>query len=98
MYLVCLDYQVAARYSVGMRITRRVMGWMGGKARARALSPARRREIARLANKARWASKSAAERRRETEAARASSLKVRKAKASLKSRADTKVRKKRGAR
>lgn len=67
-----------------MRLTkqvRQVLGYLGGKARARSLSARRRREIAIAANRARWASKSLAERRRATEAARASSLKVRRAKA-----------------
>ncbi len=64
-----------------MKITKRMMGWMGGRARAKALSPARRREIARLANKARWANKTAAERQAETAAARASSIRARQAKA-----------------
>jgi hypothetical protein len=70
-----------------MKITKQMLGWLGGRARARALSPERRREIARRANRVRWANKTAAQRRAETVAARASSIKVRKAKAVRKRRA-----------
>jgi hypothetical protein len=64
-----------------MKVTKAMMGWLGGRARAKALSPERRREIARKANRARWANKTATQRRAQTAKARASSLKVRKAKA-----------------
>lgn len=57
------------------------MGWMGGRARAKALSARRRREIAIQANRARWASRTPGQRKAETAAARASSIRARKVKA-----------------
>jgi hypothetical protein len=61
-----------------MKITKQMMGWLGGRARAKALSPARRKAIARKAVMARWARTTKVERRKATEAARAGRAKKRK--------------------
>jgi hypothetical protein len=64
-----------------MKPTYAVRGWLGGRARAKALTPERRREIARLANKARWARLDAKARRKATEPARVARAKVKRKKA-----------------
>jgi hypothetical protein len=60
-----------------MKITKQMMGWLGGRARAKALSPAQRKAIARAAVLARWARTSKAQRRKATEPARAGRAKAR---------------------
>lgn len=60
-----------------MKLTMQMAGWLGGRARAKALLPARRREIARLANEARWGGTTKAQRRKATEPARAGRARAR---------------------
>jgi hypothetical protein len=64
-----------------MKPTYAVRGWLGGRARAKALTPERRREIAREANKVRWARLDAKARRKATEPARTARAKVKRKKA-----------------
>jgi hypothetical protein len=60
-----------------MKVTKQMMGWLGGRARAKALSPAQRKAIARKAITTRWTKTTKAERRKATEPARAGRAKAR---------------------